>query len=141
MMLLPSHLKASNPKFKLDIDFLDEQQAEQNKKETLLNLSETDSTVPENPSEDESIDPTKPKKLTRKQREDEDPQAKTLYTFVKCRTLEIANAIRYCTNGLRIDERNKLMSGISNRHTDNEAVQVDQDAAYCDEFLDNESHL
>ena len=129
-----ANLRASNPKFNQDIDFLDEQKKKEQDKDKPDTLEDT--------LDQTSLDDTKTEAIPDKfHRDQDDPQANMLFTFIKCRNLKIANAIRYCTNGLRIDEKHKIQSGISNRHHHNEAIERDEDAFYCDENLVGEDNL
>jgi len=56
--------------------------------------------------------------------------SKTMYCFMGLKTREIANAFRYCLNGLRIYDSHQLVCQISRHHMENtideDAVQVEK---------------
>ena len=151
------HLKASNPKFHELID--EGQTGNRNKIEsestvaesTFMSESDTCSTVAStiHPKQQRSQRKIKTKSKTSKKTSndddndsifDDDNQIKTLFCFVKCKNMQIANTIRYCLNGLRIDDHHKLMSGVSNRHN-TEQANVDEDAFNVDQNFEAFSEI
>ena len=158
------HLKASNPKFHELID--EGQTGNKNKidsestaavESTFMSESETCSTIastifgPKQRAQRKNKNKANSKSKTTKKTSndddndndsifDDDDQIKTLFCFVKCKNMQIANTIRYCLNGLRIDDHHKLMSGVSNRHN-TEQANVDEDAFNVDQNFEAFSEI